>query len=297
MASKKSAKKTASKTMKHYPVVRSAELGSVSESAAVRVLDTARALSALNRRLYRFARVYPVNISVDPASPGSVEVYALRDDWAVHQGVKMAYQMYMKNTEDERKALSGNMIARWEDFRIAHGVAAVSNELLAKLHDPTFTGTGNLMSAGEFTLSQVVDQANTQRTFTFGAPGGTEYGILQEYDKSANAQGTPSSVSGVTGAYTDLESDINALTTTDLINDNNQPPYERDGINAATPWVKVGTIGSGAAGDQKLSTGFFNAPCGLVVLVGPNNDWNSDQMRFEVKAGKYKGVGGLSLLE
>ena len=298
MASKKSTKKTASKTMKHYPVVRSAELGSVSETAAVRVLDTARALSALNRRLYRFARVYPVNISMDPATPsGVVEVYALRDDWAVHQGVKMAYQMFSQNTEDERKALGSNMVARWEDFRIADGVAATHNELLAKQHDPTFTGTGTLMSAGEFTLSHVVDSGNTRRTFTFGTPGGTEYGILQEYDKSANAQGSPSTISGVTGAYTELNSEINTQTTVDLQQDNNQPPYDRDGVNAATPWVKIGTIGSGPAGDQKLSTGFFNAPCGLVVLVGPASDWNSDTMRFEVKAGKYKGVGGLSLLE
>jgi hypothetical protein len=234
---------------------------------------------------------------MDPASPGSVEVYALRDDWAVHQGVKMAYQMYLKNTEDERKALGSNMIARWEDFRIADGVSATHNELLAKLHDPTFTGTGSLMSAGEFTLSHVVDSGNTQRTFTFGTPGGTEYGILQEYDKSANAQGSPSTISGVTGAYTELDSEVNTQTTVDLLQDNNQPPYDRDGVAATSPWVKVGTIGSGAAGDQKLSTGFFNAPCGLVVLVGPANDWNSEKMRFEVKAGKYKGVGGLSLLE
>ena len=298
MPSKKSKpKKAAKKANPHYPVVRGAELGSVAENAAVRVFDTARALSAINRRLYRFTRVYPVKIDMDPASPGAVEVYALRDDWAIHQGVKMAYQMYLKNTEDERKAMSGNMVTRWEDFRIADGVAATHNELLAKLHDPTFTGTGSLMSAGEFSLSHVVDSGNTQKTFTFGTPGGTEYGILQEYDKSGNAQGSPSTTGGVIGAYTELDSEINTATTNSLMVDNNQPPYDRDGVAAGTPWVKVGTIGSGAAGDQKLSTGFFNAPCGLVVLVGPGNDWNSDQMRFEVKAGQYKGVHAPSMLE
>jgi hypothetical protein len=234
---------------------------------------------------------------MDPASPGSVEVYALRDDWAIHQGVKMAYQMYLKNTEDERKALGSNAVARWEDFRIADGVSAVHNELLAKLHDPTFTGTGTLMSAGEFDLSNVVDSSNTRRTFTFGTPGATEYGILQEYDKSANAQSTPADVTGVTGAYTELDSEINTQTSADLQADGNNPPYDRNGVAAGTPWVKVAELGSGAAGDQKLSTGFFNAPCGLVVLVGPSADWNSDQMRFEVKAGNYKGVGGQSLLE
>jgi hypothetical protein len=35
----------------------------------------------------------------------------------------------------------------------------------------------------------------------------------------------------------------------------------------------------------------------LVVLVGNSNDWNSDEMMFEVQKGDYKGVGGKSLLE
>lgn len=301
MASKKSTlKKTASKTKKHYPVVRSAELGSVSETAAVRVFDTARALSALNRRLYRFARVYPVKINMDPASPGTVEVYVLRDDWAIHQGVKMAYDQYLDNTEDERKALSGSQVARWEDFRIADGVGATHNELLAKLHDPTFTGTGTLMSAGEFELSTVVDSSDVRRTFTFGTPGATEYGILQEYDKKANAITSPTEATGTSGdrtPYSEINSEVNDLTALDMQQHGDNPPYDRTGVNATTPWVKVATLGSGAAGDQQLSTGFINAPCGLVVLVGNANDWNSDQMRFEVQSGKYKGVGGMSLLE
>jgi hypothetical protein len=61
--------------------------------------------------------------------------------------------------------------------------------------------------------------------------------------------------------------------------------------------VKVATLGQSAGGAQKLSTGYVNAPCGLVVLVGPSNDWNSDVIHFEVQKGNYKGVGGMSLLE
>lgn len=297
MASKKSKSKTSKKSAakKHYPVVRESFLGSTAENAAVRVLDTARALSVINRRLYRYARVYPVSISMIPIENQTVEVYALRDDWAVHQGLKMAYEQYLKNTEDERKNL-GSQVARWEDFRVEDGIAAVHNELLPKLHDPTFTGTGAILSAGEFALSNVVDQSNTRRTFTWGAPGGGQYGILQEYDKSGNVDldtSTPTS----DAPYVDIDSEVNEGTHDDLQTDGNAPPYDRSGVNAGTPWVKVATLGAGAAGQQRLSTGFFNAPCGLVVLVGNSDGWNSDAMMFEVQKGEYKGVGGKSLLE
>jgi hypothetical protein len=297
MAPKKSRPKKTKKSVpkKHYPVVRGSFLGSVAENAAVRIFDTARGLSVLNRRLYRYARVYPVNISMIPTATQNVEVFALRDDWAVHQGLKMAYQQYLKNTADERKNL-GTQVARWEDFRVADGVAAVSNTLLPKLHDPTFTGTGSILSAGEFALSNVVDQANVKRTFTWGTPGGGSYGILQEYDKSGNAQGDPSAPT-LDAPYVDIDSEVNEGTHDDLQADGNLPPYDQSGVNAGSPWVKIGTLGAGVAGQQRLSTGFFNAPCGLVVLVGNSNDWNSDEMMFEVQKGDYKGVGGKSLLE
>ena len=296
MASKKSTKKTKkTATKKHYPVVRGARLGSVAETAAVRIFDTARALSVINRRLYRYARVYPVSISMIPTTTQTVEVYALRDDWAVHQGLKMAYEQYLKNTEDERKNL-GNQVARWEDFRADDGVAAIKNTLLPKLHDSTFTGTGAILSAGEFALSNVVDQANVKRTFTWGTPGGGSYGILQEYDKSGNVD-LDTSTPTLDAPYVDIDSEVNEATHDDLQADGNAPPYDRSGVNAGTPWVKIATLGASAAGAQRLSTGFFNAPCGLVVLVGSSNDWNSDAISFEVQKGQYKGVGGFSLLE
>ena len=300
MAQKKTTTKKTKKSSgakRHYPVVRRAELGSTSENQAVRLLDSAAELSKLNRRLYRYARVYPVSISTRPGTTGVIEVYALRDDWAVHQGLQHAYKAYLAATADERANMSKSQIARWEDFRCHDGIAGAFNPLNAKLQDPTFTGGGSRLTSGEFTLTEVVDASGTTRQFTWGTPSGSEYGILQEYDKAGNAQPTPSSlVSGAAGPYSGLEDGNDADVYTDLEAVGNEPPYDATGVNAGTPWVKVGTIGTGAA-DQKLSTGFFNAPCGLVVLVGPANDWNSDQITFEVKAGQYKGVGGMSLLE
>ena len=294
MASKKSPKKTkmASKKNRHYPVVRSSALGSQTENQSVRIFDTPRALSVINRRLYRYARVYPVSISMQPTQDQTVEVFALRDDWAVHQGLKMAYDAYVKNTEDERKRL-GSQVARWEDFRCADGV--VGEDLLPKLHDVTFT-TGSILTAGEFRLSNVVDGNNVQKSFSWGPSSQTAYGILAEYDKAGNAQASPEAET-LFAPYADLETDVNEITHLDLQTDGNDPPYDATGVNATTPWVKVATLGAGTTGAQRLSTGFFNAPCGLVVLVGSSPNWNSDAMHFEVQKGQYKGVGGMSLLE
>ena len=53
----------------------------------------------------------------------------------------------------------------------------------------------------------------------------------------------------------------------------------------------------GTAGTQKLSTGFFTAPCGLVLCVGYGGDDTNFSVSLEAKAGDYKGVHAPSMLE
>ena len=292
-STKKATKKTSS-AKRHYPVVRGSFLGSADEDTIVRTLDVPRALSLLNRRLYRYARVYPVNISMVPTEAQTVEVYALRDDWAVHQGIKLAYKAYTMNTSEEREMLNGKT-ARWEDFRVNDGVAG--NAMLPKLMSNNFIGAGQLLTGGQFNLSSVVDQGNNTMTFTWGASvANTSYGILAEYNKTGNAQASPEGET-LFAPYENLTTQVNEQTHLDLQRDGKEPPYDADGVNTATPFVKIATLGAGAAGQQKLSTGYFNAPCGIVVMVGSGASWNSDAMSFEVQKGDYKGVGGRSLLE
>ena len=297
MASKKSAKKKTAKKTKakpFYPVVRGSELGSTTENQSARVLDTARNLSVLNRRLYRYARCYSVKVELDHNTPGAYEVYALRNDWAVHQGLKMAYDVYLHNTEDERKHIGAAQVARWEDFRCDDGIDGTTNPLLPVMHEDNFARS--IQTGGEFDLSTVIDTAQQTRTFTWGTPTSSEYGILQEYDKKANAQASPS-VDTNTAPYANIKNEIDVGMAQNLQEDGNLPPYDANGVNATTPWVRVATLGAGPAGDQKLSTGYFDAPCGLVVVVGNPTDWNSNDLIFEVKSGGYKGVHAPSMLE
>lgn len=285
------------KSKKHYPVVRAAGLfNDGSQTTQNRVLHVDRELSKLNRRLYRQGRNYQVKIDCDHGETGNIGVYALRDDWAVQKAYQMAFQAYLDNTMEEREQLSESQIARWQDFRVAAGV--VGDGIVAALVDETLAPVR--LTSGSFDLTQVVDETNVQRTFTFApSPGGTEYGILVEYDKAANAPTVPTDLSGAPGTrgpYIGLNTQINAATMSDLQGEGANPPYDRTGVNAATPFVKIAELGS-TGGTQKLSTGYFNAPCGIVLLAGPTSNWNPANLSMEVKAGQYKGVHAPAMVE
>lgn len=236
-----------------------------------------------------------VDVRPDYAGP-AIEVFALRDDWAVQKAYQMAYQHYLDNTMDERENLGSKQIARWEDFRVDDGVSLSINAARPVLHQPA--GGASVLNAGEFILSEVTDDANAQRTFTWGTPGVAEYGILQEYDKAGNAAEGPAAISlSGAGPYSGLKADLDDAIAQNLQADGNRPPYDTTGVNAASPWVRIAVLGSGAAGQQKLSSGFFTSPCGLILLKGFTETSEAYSVEIEAKSGDYKGVHAPSMLE
>jgi hypothetical protein len=277
---------------KHYPTVRTANLANVSGVPQNdRVLLVDQALSKLNRRLYRQGRNYEVKVDIDVTLGTDIVVYALRDDWAVQKAYQMAYRQYLENTAEERKRL-GSQVARWEDFRVQHGTLGTD---LAHplLYDAN--GVGVALTSGEFNDANVVDSSGTRRAFTWGAASASLYSILAEYDKAGNAQATPSSVPA-DGPYEGINTEVNAETMDDLQGDNNQPPYDQTGLAANTPWVKVAELGLQSSA-QKLSTGYFTAPCGIIVIRGVGAASNDAKVSFTVKAGDYKGVHASSMTD
>lgn len=285
-------------TKKHYPVVRSSDLVPSSTPAQINsYIQIDQELSKMNRRHYRQGRYYQVKIDIDPTSTNDIEVYALRDDWALQKAYQMAYATYRDNTKEER-AMLGSSVARWEDFRINHGLGANETQAYSQFYQNTALGIQVALATGEFELANVVDESGNTRTFTIGpSPGATEFGIVREYDKSFNTNATPSSPTA-TGPYIGLNTEINSGTLSDLQDDGNLPPYNQTSLNSDYPWVKIGEIGTGASGVQRLSTGYFTAPLGLVVLtnVGVSGE-DISKVSFEVKAGDYKGVHAPSMLE
>ena len=288
----------AGKNGKHYPTVTSMEISRVFPAIPTSVnllLQVDEALSKINRRLYRQGRYYKTKIDLDVTSNNTYEVFALRDDWAVQKAFQMAYDQYQKNTADERKAL-GKSVARWEDFRVDDGQSGGRDILVPVLREPTLGNVVRLVN-GSFDLANVVDANNTRRTFTWGAPGAAEYGILQEYDKTANAQFSPSSSSLGSAAYSEIDSEMNDLTHDDLQLDGREPPYDQNGVNATTPFVKIAELGAGLAGQQRFSTGFFTAPCGFVFIVANTQNADTTKLALTVATGDYKGVHAPSMLE
>ena len=284
-----------SRKMKRYPVQRMFSVGQASPAAANAVADVSRMLSEINHRLYRQSRYYEASVTIDAdAGPEgtTVDVYALTDTWWTQKSLQLAKTAWDMSNSEEMKMLNGR-VARWNDFRVNHGLSL-----------PGGTGTldaiqfGSTLSsarfiAGEFDFAEVVDQAGVTRTFTWAnTPAASEFSIMDEYDASGNTDVDPTTPA--IGPYTGLLPNLEAGAADALQDNGNNPPYNATGYGNAI-WVKVGTLHLGS-GRQRLSTGFFTAPCGYIALAGIGTVPNAE-VSIEVKGGDYKGVKAPSMLE
>lgn len=283
----------ARKKTKHYPVVRKGQLFRQSPDPIGPncEVDFAKNLSKVNRRLYRQARTYEVKLDIPANSTDAqIHVYALADNWMNYRALKMAYEMYLENSKDERARLKESNLARWEDFRVLSGADIT-------VADPIQYTSGfvaNQYILGEFATTFVVDAAGNSKAFSWGGPSASKYSILGEYDLSGDTQIAPESET-FDVPYSDLMADDSATMGALLQASGNAPPYDADGVGADSPWVKVATLATGSS--QKLSTGFFKAPCGLVILNTQTGINVPADVGWEVKAGDYKGVDAPSMLE
>ena len=279
---------------KHYPVIRRLTVGATEAPVNLNgIIDVPRLMSQVNHRLYRQSRVYETSVTVDADLPDAttIEVFALADSWWTMKALQLAKAAWDESNAEELKMLGGKK-ARWSDFRVLHGVASpeelVARQFASNLNPVQFT-------AGEFTPSRVVDQAGVTREFTWAnTPAADEYSIYAEYDRSGNTDVDPTTPA--TGPYTGLLPNLEADAAAALQQVGNEPPYNATQYPSGI-WIKIATLHLGA-GRQRLSTGFFNAPCGLVVLknYGTAGIGNLD-VQVEVKKGDYKGISAKSMME
>ena len=242
-------------------------------------------LSMINRRHYPATGVYEANVHLDVANPNNVTVYALKDNWDTIGAIRQAYQAYLTATASERAMLSKEQIARWEDFRIAHGTGL--SEMAPLVYNQ---GTGiSVLTAGDFDLSKATDTANNTRIFVLqGASSATQYNIMDQWNGSGNVDANPA-VATSGAPYSDLEADHDSTQSDNLQRDGQTPPYDRNGGDGiGSPWVEVATLSTGAgSSDAKLSTGFFRAPLGMILITGADaNGWGT----VHVREGSTKGI-------
>ncbi len=282
----------------HYPVVREGRLQYTGPPVTPQLeVNIEQYLSKVNRRLYRQSRCYSMKFDIDATAAQTYNVFALSDSWMVERALKMGYAMYLENSDAARDRIKESNLARWEDFRVLSGTT------YQKANPLQFTtpasGPPSLveLAVGEFDITQVVDSSNVTREFTWGAGSASKYSLLGEYDKSGNASQSPTFSTGDM-PYDDLMADDSAAMGEDLQNRGNKPPYDATGVNASSQWVKVATLSAGAA--QRLSTGFFKAPCGIVLITAGaagTEVVTTGALQWTVKSGDYKGVHAPSLLE
>lgn len=309
MASRKSTKKPTSKEQHqpdYYPLVKTIPIGVDGGSLGnTTIADTAKLLSIANRRLYRFGNKYQVKIDLDVGHTvnGDVEfeVYALVNNWDIQRAFALAKDTYEEAMQKERKMLGKTNVARWEDFRVAHGVTG------AFVADPMYGDRGSLSAVvqnyGELQNS-VVDNAGVQTEFTWGPVTGNNISLIEEWSLSGQTGSDPQSQPGSDSPYSGVNSDdSSAIERANLTERGNLPPYNQN--TSSQVWIKVATLyhrvdpsGPVNVGMQRTSTGYFDAPCGLVCLksVGPANLPNGS-LRLTAKSGEYKGVAAHAMCQ
>lgn len=295
---KKSARKKSRASKKTYPIVRKGAIAIDGSPDANAVIRVDRALSGRNHRLYRQSRLYTVKVDLDINAPAGtvVDVYALGHSWMAQKVYEMAYATFLENGKEEAAQLKTHR-ARWNDFRVDHGLGTTfQKDMLYAGAIPGVAGLTKFGTGGEYLMSEVANVSGVINTFRWTGSGTNTWNIITEYDATGNTDATPSTAIGVV-AYDGLTDELDDNMSDHLADDGNLPPYSANAIEPAV-WVKVGTLSVNAAGQQKLSTGFFEAPAGLIVLQSSAplaND--SSILNLECKAGDYKGVHAPSMLE
>lgn len=278
----------------YYPVQRSMDLKSNITEVDYYVLDVARNLSVANHRLYRQGKTYQVKIDLEPGhATTQYNVFALVDTWYVQKAWQLARARYLENVAAERAVMSKQQIARWEDFRVEAGLSGHTGGLL--LPAPYSNGLASAADTdGEFDVTEVtLADGTTKKGFHWTTSTISKFGLLDEFDKSGDTDLAPSTVSA-NKPYAGTEGDVQETSMDDLAARGNSPPYNAANFNSRV-WVRVGRLDAAAA-HGKLSTGYFNAPCGLVVVQPaiPSTEITA-QLSMTVKQGTYKGVAAMNM--
>ena len=282
----------------YYPVVRETYLGDSTNGAftGTHAGDAGQILSIANRRLYRYGKMYQLKLDLDIpsnfAAEAVVEVFALRNNWDTQRAFALAKKVFDEAYADELKISTGNL-ARWTDFRIAPGVTNAG--IIDPVNYDSATLAINVEDVGEHTVSAVDDQG-TEKAFTWGNASGSLLSVPAEWVEAGRTARDPGAFS-TTAPYAGVNNDqLSDIEQQNLGNDGNFPPYSESA--SADLLTKVATLyfRPGAIGLSKLSTGYFDAPCGLFI-VKVNQTLPNGYLKFSAKSGDYKGVHALSMCQ
>jgi len=285
-------------TPDYYPVVKETYLGDSTNGAFIGIYagDVGQILSITNRRLYRYGKMYPLKLDLDIpstfAAEAVVEVYALRNNWDTQRAFALAKKVYDEAYADELKIGTGNA-ARWQDFRVRHGVTGAGTIDPVRYDSATLALT--VENDGEH-ASSAVDVGGVEKSFTWGNANATTIAITQEWAEAGRTASDPNILSTVV-PYAGVNSDqLSDIEQENLGQDGNNPPYSSSANTDLLTKVATLYFRPGAIGLSKLSTGYFDAPCGLFI-VKVNQTLPNGYLKLSAKAGGYKGVHALDMCQ
>jgi len=287
--------------------------GSFAGDATYAQVDIPASLSVMNNRLYRQGKVYQAKLDLNArtaldASGIVFRVFTLANNWRTHGAWNLAKEKYDEKYADEMADIRESQRAKWRDFRVASGMIGVQELRPAFATDNT-NALSNLdtLSGGSFPTSQVVDKTGVPRSFTWEQAGSSvTYSLVDEYEAGGyDIETTTPEDSTASEPYDNLFADDSAIEGGLFQTLGRLPPYQTDnGPPGSTPapglLVEVAQLGVGLGPQggavSKLSTGYFDAPCGIVLIAAVNSADNLPQnLMMTVKEGSYKGVHALDM--
>lgn len=250
-------------------------------------VDGPRLLSTTQHRLYRQCGNYRMKIDIHTSATevAGFRVFTLANTWYVKRAIQTARDMHDRAMADE---LSVAQKSRWYDFRIYEGaqIEGIADNMLAVMGSLP-TNSNDVPFAGEWLTSSINDAAGNTRRFSLtGATSSGQYNIFTEYDNMANAPASPETAPP--GGYADVDATLDSSNTALLAGSGNVPPYNSTDLLDQV-FVSQGQLFR-SAGLSRESTGFFDAPLGLVWIVPDSATSPNPPVMLEFAAGKYKGV-------
>jgi hypothetical protein len=251
--------------------------------------------------------VYRAKVNFPGDGTGEVHVYKLRDSFMLQKAYGLAMKSWNNSYAEAEHVVKDNVKARWRDFRIdikPH----IGDTIVASL---TLSANGIGVTAipvvvDEYQLALATQTDGTTRDFALRSDVNT-YDIIAEYNKEGKVQDSPSSGT-VEAAYEELQADLDNDEVGNLQLSGNSPPYDGDSTLPGEILEYVGTIYRDTDGNERITTGFFDAPLGAIFTLGtgpgtldfvngPNGQPAPIQCEVEVQAGDYKGVKAMPYVD
>lgn len=293
------------------------------------ILDSAKALSSVNRRLYEQGRQYYVkNIQfINPSTTALIGedhwikyiVSTVPNSWLVHNAWVKAHALWKQERDDALRDTDHAVRGKWEDFK----VYADRQHLIGTYSDMPLPEdwSGNRALVDEWNMAKVFvpinpdDQSSASGTEDYdkaflhmlGANQGTwpnvdSYGMIEEYFNSrVQVDTSPTTQPQVSETlYSRMVPDsATGGVIDDVVQSNDYPPYDMDnppGGDTIMPEVVIQkytttTMNSIA---NTANTGPFMAPCGLVMIaIRRGLEINMEDtvgIKVDYALGDYKGV-------